>query len=346
MIGFDDGKDQIRSLDCAIVRVINADLTSHADLTAAARLGENSGLAYIGTQKGGKFDITHVLAEEMLNDEANPNGRPNSDVVRPWVNGQDITQRRRGMWIIDFNEMSMERACQYEGPFEYVRNHVRKGREELQSEAHSARRWWLHQRARPEMRGAIDELWRYIVTPRVAKYRLFAWLSPETLPDSATVAIARSDDYFFGVLHSRPHELWARRQGTQLREASSGSRYTPTSTFETYPFPWPPGQEPGSVTPGEESDPLVSAIADAARALVEMRDNWLNPPDLSAKELKKRTLTNLYNQRPTWLDLAHRRLDQAVFAAYDWPDDLSDEEVLERLLALNLERAAKEDKSE
>ena len=121
--------------------------------------------------------------------------------------------------------------------------------------------------------------------------------------------------------------------GTQLREAESGSRYTPTTTFETFPFPWPPGQEPAG-------DPRVEAIAEAARALVAQRDAWLHPAGASEAELKKRTLTNLYNARPTWLDLAHRKLDAAVLDAYGWPRDLSDEEILERLLGLNLERAA------
>jgi hypothetical protein len=83
----------------------------------------------------------------------------------------------------------------------------------------------------------------------------------------------------------------------------------------------------------------VAAIAEAARALVEQRDAWLNPPGAGEAELKKRTLTNLYNQRPAWLDNAHRRLDEAVFAAYGWPSGLSEEEVLGRLLKLNLERA-------
>jgi hypothetical protein len=65
-----------------------------------------------------------------------------------------------------------------------------------------------------------------------------------------------------------------------------------------------------------------------------------------AARLAKRTLTNLYNQRPTWLDLAHRRLDEAVFAAYGWKPDLTDDEILFRLLALNLERANASDKTE
>ena len=77
----------------------------------------------------------------------------------------------------------------------------------------------------------------------------------------------------------------------------------------------------------------------AARELVKKRDAWLNPPDASAAELKKRTLTNLYNENPTWLQDAHRELDHAVFAAYDWPNNLTDQEILTRLLQLNTERS-------
>jgi hypothetical protein len=83
----------------------------------------------------------------------------------------------------------------------------------------------------------------------------------------------------------------------------------------------------------------VKAIAKAARELVELRDNWLNPPGMSESELKKRTLTNLYNARPSWLEIAHRKLDEAVLDAYGWPHDLSDDEILARLLELNLARA-------
>jgi len=87
-------------------------------------------------------------------------------------------------------------------------------------------------------------------------------------------------------------------------------------------------------------DLRVQAIAAAANDLVEKRDRWFNPEGASEADLKKRTLTNLYNQRPTWLDLAHKKLDQAVLDAYAWPHDLTDDQILERLLALNLARAA------
>lgn len=116
--------------------------------------------------------------------------------------------------------------------------------------------------------------------------------------------------------------------GTSLEDRP---RYTPTTTFETFPFPWPPGQEP-------TDDPKVKAIAEAARALVEKRDAWLNPAGAAAAELAKRTLTNLYNERPSWLDGLHRTLDAAVLAAYGWPVALTEDELLERLLALNRSR--------
>ena len=111
-------------------------------------------------------------------------------------------------------------------------------------------------------------------------------------------------------------------------------RYNATSCFETFPFPWPPGMEPS-----EAESPVVAAIAEAARALVEARQRWLHPGTLPASKLKQRTLTNLYNQNPTWLQLAHAKLDAAVMDAYGWPHGLEDEEILARLLALNLERA-------
>jgi type II restriction/modification system DNA methylase subunit YeeA len=236
------------------------------------------------------------------------------------------------MFIIDFGtEMSEADAALYEIPFQHVLEHVYPERQENNREGYRLR-WWIHGEPRPAMRKALAPLHRYTVTPLVSKFRIFAWLSAEVLPENLLNVFAREDDYFFGVLHSRIHEVWARAQGTQLREVESGFRYTPTSTFETFPFPCPPGREP-------ESSPPLHAIAEAARALVAKRDAWLNPTGASGQELKERTLTNLYNTHPAWLADAHRKLDQAVFAAYGWPASLSDAELLERLLKLNHERA-------
>ncbi len=329
MVGFDNGHEQIRVLDGQAVEMINSDLTKGVDLTTARLLSENRNISFVGPSPKAPFDIEFDEAQTLLARPINVNGRPNSDIVRPVVSAIDLVQNGRHKWTIDFGMMDIDEASQYEAPFEFVRQHILPVRASRRDDYRG--QWWQYARPRPEMRTALKGKVRFIATPRVSKHRVFVWLSETILANDGTVVFAADSDYVFGVLHSRLHELWARRMGTQLREAESGFRYTPTTCFETFPFPWPPGQEPGD-------DGRVQAIAAAAQELVRLRDAWLNPPGASEAELKKRTLTNLYNQRPTWLDQAHKRLDAAVLAAYGWPADLDDEQILARLLALNLAR--------
>jgi type II restriction/modification system DNA methylase subunit YeeA len=333
MIGFDNGSESARQLNGNHVARINSDLTSFAaDLTTARPLAENKNLAFIGSQKGGRFNLSSKIAAEMLAKIGNPNGRPNSDVIRPWANAKDITQQLRGMMIIDFGiDMVEGVAAQYEAPFEYLKTTVREKRLKNIDRDSGNESWWLHQRPRPEMRSALIGKVRYIATPRHSKHRVFTWLKPDMLADSALVVIARDDDYMFGVLHSRVHELWARRRGTQVREVESGFRYTPKSTFEPFPFPWSPGAEP-------PEDPRVAAISACAANLNKMRLNWLEPSGATTAELAQRTLTALYNQWPSWLSDLHIALDQAVLEAYGWPVAIPDDEILERLLEINHSR--------
>ena len=327
MVGFDDGSETSRELDGLQVSEIHTNLRSgETDVTKAQRLKANLGISFMGDTKGGPFDISEALARQLLA-QPNPDGRLNGDVVRPWINGLDITRRPRHMWIIDFPPgMPLEEAALYEAPFEYVAKNVKPNRIGSKRKIY-AENWWLHMEPRPGMRNALSGLSRFIVTPCVSKHRLFVWLNNNTLPDHAVIAFARDDDYFFGVLHSHLHELWARSLGTQLREVESGFRYTPTSTFETFPFPEPTSEQKGE-------------IVAAAQRLDSLRQGWLNPPvgAINPSDLKRRTLTNLYNDPPTWLELAHRRLDEAVFASYGWSPDLTDGEMLARLLELNLGR--------
>ncbi len=333
MVGFDKKIETERDLDGQAVISINADLTSAIDLTRAVILQENANISYQGPSPKGPFDIDRETAQSILNVALNSNGHPNSDVVRPVVSAIDLVQRSRQKWTIDFRLMSENDAMQYHLPFEYIKQHVYPVRVQNRRATY-AQKWWQYAEARPGMRHALQDKKRYIATPRVSKYRIFVWLDRIVLANDGTIVIARDDDYCFGILQSWPHELWSRATGTQLRDAESGSRYTPTTCFETFPFPWPPSHEP-------QDDPRVVAIGEAAQRLVELRDAWLNPPGLSEAELKKCTLTNLYNARPDWLAEAHATLDRAVFDAYGWPHDLTDEQILERLLALNLERAAR-----
>ncbi len=259
-------------------------------------------------------------------------------------------------------------AALYETPFNYTQENVFPKREHLERDNHRVY-WWLHAEDRPGMRKALAGLSRFIATPRVAKHRIFVWQPACTLADSAVSVVARDDDATFGILHSRFHELWSLRLGTSLEDRP---RYTPTTTFETFPFP--AGLTPRDTAPraGGGTPPCLAEsvpaanIAAAARRLNELREAWLNPPEWTERvpevvpgypdrivakpgheaDLKKRTLTNLYNARAegkaAWLDNAHKALDAAVATAYGWADytpEMPDDEILRRLLALNLERA-------
>ncbi|MGA0530411.1 class I SAM-dependent DNA methyltransferase [Hansschlegelia sp. KR7-227] len=356
MIGFGEGFVERRSEGLPTL-AINADLTSAAaDLTKAARLKENAGVAFMGDTKGGAFDIPGDLAREWLRLPLNPNGRPNSDVLKPWRNAMDVTRRSADKWIIDFGwTMSEAEAALYEAPFQHALEHVKPTRIKNNRVLYRIS-WWRHVESRQGMWRALANRELYFATPRVAKHRIAIRLPRTIVPDSQLIVIAREDEAALGILHSRFHELWSLRMGSSLEDRP---RYTPSTTFETFPFP--EGLTPNIPAADYADDPRAQKIAEAAADLNAKRQAWLNPSDLvriepevvpgypdrilprdeaAAKELKKRTLTNLYNQRPAWLDMAHRRLDAAVAAAYGWPDDLPDDEILERLFALNQERAA------
>ena len=343
------------------VESIHSDMTagasdgSKADLTFAKRLLENRSVGFVGTVKAGKFDIERIEAEYLFGRPLNPNGRPNSDVLSRWVNGIDVVRRSQDKWIIDFGvDMPKANAALYEAPFHLIEQRVFPERMKVRRDRYR-QYWWLQAEPCVGMRNAVRVLKRFIATPTVAKHRVFVWLNSVVQPDHQLVAIARDDDTTFGILHSRFHELWALRLGTSLEDRP---RYTPSTTFETFPFP--EGLTPNIPAEKYKDDPRAIAIAAAAARLNVLREAWLNPEDLvkrepevvpgfpdrilprtekAAAELKKRTLTNLYNTKPQWLVDAHAALDRAVAAAYGWPSDLTDDEILARLLALNLERA-------
>lgn len=348
MVGFDNGLETQKTLDGLPVTTINPDLTASVDITVARALSVNKGICMWADKKGGPFDIPGDTARQMLSAK-NTSGYSNADVIFPRPNGIDVVRRPRDYWIIDFGiDPTIEEAMRYEKPFQHVEQYVKPTRENNRIKR-VREKWWIHREPSADMRRAISNLSRFIATSSVAKYRIFVWLSKPALPDNALYIFARDDDYFFGVLHSKLHEVWSLRMGTSLEDRP---RYTPTTTFETFPFPWSPGDE-------DESHPAHAAISAAAAQLHEERQAWLNPPGMSAKDLKDRTLTNLYNALQVWrgrdnmrvkpaagefaprLDALHRALDEAVCDAYGWAYAVLDdeEEILRRLLALNLARA-------
>ena len=371
-----------------------------SDMSLAKPLAENCNTSFEGTKKYGDFDISGGLARSWLR-QPNPHGRPNSEVVKPWRNGQGLANRPTDTWIIDFGAKATEsEAALYEAPFTYVLGSVKHER----VKAKLLNNWWLHERPRGAMRIAMLPLSRYVATVRVSKHRYFCFLNSTVLPDTRLNVFARSDDASFGILSSRIHEVWSLAQAS-MHGVGNDPTYNAKSCFETFPFPENltpadtahqrterlaasphPSPLPGGagarngakdgsaaiIPAGLSRDVRTAAekIAIAAKRLNDLRESWLNPPewtqrvpeviplgmDMSPypdrivpkngheKELAERTLTKLYNQRPAWLDAVHKTLDAAVAAAYGWADysaDMPDEEILKRLLALNLERAVK-----
>ncbi|MBL4808974.1 MAG: class I SAM-dependent DNA methyltransferase, partial [Phycisphaerales bacterium] len=335
---------------------IHSDLSAGLDFTQACQLSQNKSIAFQGTISSGPFDINYLQAKEWLS-TPNVNGNPPIDILRPWNNATDVTKRSRGRWIIDFGvDRPESNAACYTNPFEYIQSDVRPQRDMLKDGkmkyAHSSKfPSWQLWNARPDFRDHIQTLSRYLVTPRVAKHRLFSWKSKSTLPDARLFAFAVSSDYYFGILHSATHELWT-LSNCSWHGKGNDPTYNGGACFETFPLPWSPGHEPAK---GDPQRPLHDAIGACAATLNEQRERWLNPPEwvepiaaridaeddfadvlaVSGEEaqrlirqsaidaacakdpkLKKRTLTNLYNERPTWLRLAHKALDEAVLAAY------------------------------
>lgn len=366
------------------VAKIYSDLTAgyiHADidLTTAKPLKENENTCFQGSQKIGSFDITGDLARQWLK-LPNLNGESNSNVLKPSWNGIDATRRPRDGWIIDFGtNLTEEEARFYEAPFAYAEKNTKIEREKNKRKAYQ-KYWWRHGEPRIAMRAVLANQPRYIATPAMTKHRVFVVINSRILPDKQLIVTARYDDTTFGILQSRFHCLWALWVGSTM---GNSPRYTPTTCFETFPFPT--GLTPadtnnleskiaildsGKPTPAPVTPPEImthaQAIAEAAFKLNDYREKWLNPPEwvdwvITPEEeaagfpkrpkakpgqeanLKKRTLTNLYNARPAWLNMAHQELDKAVAAAYGWQDytpEMTDAEILQRLLKLNLARSS------
>ena len=372
--------ERVLILDGQPVSAIHADLTAGgnggSDLTSAKPLKENAGWSYFGLCLAGAFKVPSATAQAWLK-LPNPHGKPNSDVLKPIYNGSDITRRWAGDWVIDFALLDEQQAALYEAPFAYVVEHVKPTRIGNNRKAR-AEKWWRHGEARPGLRAKLAGLQRYIATPETAKHRFFVSFPISVAPEHSLIVIPADSDALFGILSSRLHIVWALAKGGRMGMGND-PRYNSTLTFETFPFP--EGLRSLSVRPEPvegctDAQPVHAstssartgegdAIATAAQKLNELRENWLNPPEWTdwlrtpeeekagyparpvAKlgfeaDLKKRTLTNIYNARPAWLDNAHQTLDAAVAAAYGWTDytpEMPDEEILRRLLALNLERS-------
>jgi hypothetical protein len=324
---------------------IGPDLQLGNSPSAAVTLKANARLCWQGVKLVGSGfivqggDFTRLAARE-----------PDCVFLRRYWTGRDFTQAPVVKHVIDFTGLGeVEARNQAPSLFAHLVDHVHPVRAE-NNDRGFREKWWLFGRPRPELREANEELDRYIVTSEVAKHRFFQFLAwPENLVDGSVIAISLPDSFYLGILSSRIHVAWALAAGGRMG-VGNDPRYQNEVCFDPFPFP------------DTSDEALKDRIRDAAEKLDALRKDVLaRHEDL--------TLTKLYNvlealraadKAGTVLsdkdrDIAtrgcvslirqyHDTIDAAVAEAYGWPADLSDEEILERLVALNKERAAEEAK--
>lgn len=309
-------------LDGEEVTGITASLrsTSAPNLAEGARLVAHRGRSYEGVKAGGRgFVLTHDEASEPLRRTDAAYG----DVLRPFLISDDITSdpsQRPSRWIIDFGTMALEAALQYPAALEIVRARVKPVRDTNRRRVRRER-WWQFSEPVPAMRAALKHLERYIACNAQGKRIHFAWFERRVLASNLTKVFALDTDFAIGVLTTRIHHEYARLQSSTLEDRF---RYTPTTAFETFPFP----------TADHEFVATVGAAVIARRTEI-CAEQSIGP-------------TTLYNQLDdgAWKDLRdlHRKLDEAVAAAYGWPKSVAHnpEESNRRLLELNRAIAAGE----
>ena len=308
---------------------IHSDLRLGADVGGAACLQANAGLTSNGVMLRGRGFLVDNAADSA-----------ESEILRPIKNGNDVLQKPRNCLVIDFNDMPSDEALRrFPGAFQRVQDYVKPERD------HAADRrfrtlWWQFGRPRPAMRKMLAGLPRYIGTPETSKQRVFVFLEQRVLAEHPLIAIALSDAFYLGILSSNLHVTWALEAGGTLE---SRPRYNKTVCFEPFPFP-------------ECSEEQTARIRELGEMLDahRKRQQELHPgltltsmynvvaklrtgEPLTAKERKvhEQGLCSVLKQ-------IHDDLDGAVFDAYGWPPTLTDDEVLERLVELNHERAEEE----
>ncbi len=318
---------------------IHPDLSIGPNVAAAVPLKANDGLCSPGVKlHGSGFIVTPEQAAAL-----GLGRRPGLERhIRPYRNGRDLTATPRGVMVIDlFGLSSAEVRERYPEVFQHLLVNVKPERDH-NAEKYRRENWWLFGRKNTELRSALAGLPRYVATVETAKHRVFQFLDIAILPDNMLVNIALSDAFALGVLSSRTHVVWALAAGGRLG-VGNDPRYNKTRCFDPFPFP----------------DASEAQAADI-RELGERLDAFRKERQAAHPGL---TLTQMYNVLAALragralsdgereihdmglvsvLEEIHERLDAAVAAAYGWPADLSESEILARLVALNRARAEEE----
>jgi hypothetical protein len=320
---------------------IHSNFTIGANVNEAVPLRANSEISCPGVKLHGSGFIVSQEEASRLGLGRVPGLEKH---IRPYRNGQDLAARPRGVLVIDLlglTEGDVRR--QFPEICEHLLTRVKPERDQNNRESYR-RSWWLFGEPRKDFRPALDGLRRYIATPESARRRYFVFLDGDVLPDNTIVAIASDDAFHLGVLSSRIHLVWALATGGRLG-VRHDPRYNKTRCFETFPF----------AAPGDDHRERVRLAAEALDA--HRSKSQASNPSLRLTKLYKALASLEAGEALDVADAAvfrdgfgstlkhlHDNLDAAIFDAYGWPYDLTDEQILERLVALNLERAEEEKK--
>ncbi len=316
---------------------INSDLTVGVDTTQAVPLHASSSISCPGVKlHGSGFIVTPDEAASLgLGHVAGI-----EDHIRQYRNGKDITQVPRGVFVIDcFGLREEDLQNRFPSVYQRLLDRVKPERDQNKRKVYREK-WWIFGEPRAVFRPALNGLHRYIATVETSKHRFFVFLDKGILPDNMLVNIAVDDAYSLGVLSSRTHVTWALAQGGTLEDRP---RYNKTRCFETFPFPEPADALRAHIRElGERLDAHRKA-RQAEHAKLTMTGMYNVLEKLRSEEALTTKEKEIYEQGLVLvLKEIHDELDAAVFEAYGWPTNLSDEEILERLVALNAERAAEE----
>lgn len=315
------------------------DLTIGANVAGAVELKYSKDTHSFGMMiRGSGFILPNEDATGLINDPA----ASYANVVKPYRNGKDITQKSRNSYIIDLYGLEPEEVQDlYPRVYQHVIDYVKPERDSSRDKGFREK-WWLFGRTRPMLRSALKGLSRFIVTPETAKHRFFVFQDKKVIPDHMLIAIAVSDAYYLGILSSKIHTTWAFSAGGRLGYGND-SRYNKTKCLDPFPFP-------DSTIAQKETIRDLSERLDAHRK----RQQSLHPKltmtgmynvleklrvekalDDKERKIHERGLVGILRQ-------LHDELDAAVEEAYGWPANLAEDEVLQRLVELNAERATEE----
>jgi hypothetical protein len=299
-----------------------------------ARLRANSGLSFMGVTLVGQGFILDAEDELRAHEP---------EAVKPYVTGGELNQTRRNRFVIDlFPRSEAEARTLFPASFQRVLDRVRP--ERLQNaRAVYREKWWLHAEPRPALRAAVADLDQFIAICRTAKHRVFQMLPAATLVESTVVAIGLSDYYYLGVLSSRPHVAFSLLVGTRLG-VGDDPRYNNSLCFDPFPFPVAAAAQEARIRElarrlDEHRNTQQSTHPDLTMtAMYNVLEKAREGTPLTAKErvIHEHGLISILSQ-------IHDELDTAVVESYRWAHDISNEEIVERLVALNAERAAEEE---